>query len=767
MRALENERVRRIAAASQSSAKRKLTDLEAAAQAAKATPVSMLDKVKKLRTSSPPQRTTSEPKPTATRRAVSHGTGPSYRASGAKATLSASMLQRHDQQEHQRYLQQDLHAAVIQEKDHVAAARTSDAHERYLEYATAQQEQAPRTPPPSNRRASTANAHTLFSRYADPSVQKTPESTNSSPFKFPGYRSSDEDSPVHTPVRTSGVMTTPTGQQPPRGEDGLIDLQQVDTVSNLETVEGEDILSVMMAFSTPRVGRHFPSEESRTASEEREVQFLRRRRLAAARRSIDMKMPVVTHQILKTSWEFDNVLEPVSSPSMRGRVRRREVVSEEARQARDDAEDAKAAAAAAATENDPLIDEEDEDDDDETTETKVARFARVSRWNVRRFLLWALVGAGILCLLDVAIPLVLSLLEPPPPYCDNNASALNDAGSKAVSIIDKSEYTALQPYREDCRACPLFGVCAKGILVTCLPPLEGRNGACVESQEVQEALEHVAKSIEQFVVEKARAQVCGASPLLPPPRGFRWNLDDVATDRVFILLSELRDVVLNSPFAETLMNISTVAESSHAAAGYVFNRSLDLAMSSFQKIAQGGFIKMTSVFGGSSSDASSDMLIQFSASVAPFACRAKNQLTSDAPIIAVIVIAIASSGLGYWRWRKHKATRAIVDRLVKEARYFLLGRSHRSEPFYPANHLCDNLLDTLEVSPVDRKGLREKVWPIVANIICEDSRVRSYIAPIHGKQMVVWEWISSTSPIKKVENKPRLRPRKPRSRYSL
>ncbi|KAJ0395263.1 hypothetical protein ATCC90586_003970 [Pythium insidiosum] len=100
----------------------------------------------------------------------------------------------------------------------------------------------------------------------------------------------------------------------------------------------------------------------------------------------------------------------------------------------------------------------------------------------------------------------------------------------------------------------------------------------------------------------------------------------------------------------------------------------------------------------------------------------------------------------------------------------MLDLAHRTERFYPANHLRDNLFDTLPgVSPRDRTWLRDHVWPKVAALVAQDSRVCSRIATVHGNHMVVWEWISSHSPQKSVPQGllEKKRKRNQRKRYSI
>jgi hypothetical protein len=189
MKAIESERAHRLAtkpttlrlsggsSLSQSSVKRKLTELEAAAQAAQLqTPAAnaplsrMSEPAKKVRTASPPRRPSTATKSASTsasanRRGLSYGgahtAAPPTSSPSVRHSLSAASLKRHG----------DHHTRGEFTRDHVSAANAPDAQDRYLAYehqqvsplAPARADHA--TPPRSSHRASTAEAHSLFSRH--------------------------------------------------------------------------------------------------------------------------------------------------------------------------------------------------------------------------------------------------------------------------------------------------------------------------------------------------------------------------------------------------------------------------------------------------------------------------------------------------------------------------------------------------------------------------------------------------------------------------
>ncbi|TMW64629.1 hypothetical protein Poli38472_011509 [Pythium oligandrum] len=729
---LDQERVQRLASkqgarvstgnvSTTSSAKRKL--LEPDVNQTPSQPNEGKTKHKKSRMSSPtrkPQQSMSAHR----QRPASHG-GNYTSVTHRTTVLSASALKRHEEREQDRYTSSPRsikQEAVMMEQ-------------RYLAYES---HTSVSTPTREHHSPVRESGFELFARHADPTVIKTPpKSPSSSPFRFTDDESSvASESPLpllRTPIKT-----------PPRAEDGMVDLGSVSKVSHLETVEGDDILSAMLGHTTPRVGRHFPSEHSRTTSEEREIQFLRRRRLAGNR-------PVVMRDVAKGSWEFEEALAPIPAGEKAAAERVRP--SEDAQRARNDAEDAKAAAA----ENDALL-EEDENDDDEPTERKIARFNEANHVGMTVFFLWVGGSIGLFCTLIVFFPWILTFFAPALPYCDGNGMALETGNPYALAVFDTSNLTALEQYsleryREDCRSCPLNGVCQNGALVRCISPFELRRGVCVEAENVQLAVDHIAKSVEAFVRSKATQQVCGP-PLLPLLRDNNWSLNLEAlpsATQVVIILAELKEFMLSefqvllekSSYSEVLANVSREE---------VLRRSLDLAFAGFEKIAR--------VVGS----VDEEMFIHIAASIAPWSCRARNQLLENVHLLGVGVFLAALCGLVYRKWLLYKSERALVARLVNEVRYFLIGRSQRTEPFYPANHLRDNLFDTLpNVSLKDRKWLRDAVWPKVSSIVAEDSRVRCRIAPIHGNQMVVWEWISSLPP-RNVAAKMR---RSHRKRYSI
>ncbi|GLD96881.1 hypothetical protein PINS_up005564 [Pythium insidiosum] len=222
-----------------------------------------------------------------------------------------------------------------------------------------------------------------------------------------------------------------------------------------------------------------------------------------------------------------------------------------------------------------------------------------------------------------------------------------------------------------------------------------------------------------------------------------------AQAHVVVLLSELQHIVATSPFVDALKDLDR---------DVVFNRSMNLAFASLEKL--------TTVVGV----VEDEVRLHVKSHLVPWSCRARNQLKHHWQLIGQALVLAVLLGLMYRKWVLYKSERALIDRLVKEVRWFLLGRTQRTERFYPANHLRDNLFDTLPgVSPRNRTWLRDHVWPKVAALVTQDSRVSSRIATVHGNHMVVWEWISSHSPQKSVSQDllDKKRKRNQRKRYSI
>lgn len=495
-------------------------------------------------------------------------------------------------------------------------------------------------------------------------------------------------------------------------DEDVIDLEHVENVSSLETVEGSEILQALMNTGTPRSGRKFPSERALSTSDEADRAFLERRQLALRK-----KYTAVPAEDDNGNWEYKKSGETIvierkkvstalvvaertrigarsGEEEMQGEVAEPDHV--EAPEEDDDDDDADDPLSA---KEDPVkIEELSDDSDKESTASKIARISQAKGWGWKHYVLWLVTGSLSLCALAVAFPSLELLFQPVLPFCDT------EDNKSVVNIYDFDRSKALQPYTggassaASCRACPVFGNCTNGQLHSCLPPYELHNSACVENPEVRQDLQRLAGMIHRYVVKKATEDIGNAS-LWESFFGYR-DCDDFANP-VKILLSDIQELL-----AETISyGRSSLSKLPRE---YVFNRALDLALRDLKDI----FV-------------SENNQIFVSKSVAPWTYQAKHQLYSHAPLITAAICLGALLFAVYQKLATRRIERGLVDRLVKEVRFALLQRTSRSDRAYPADYLRDDLFDVLPgVSPQDRKWLRDSVWPRVMAIVEEDSRVR-------------------------------------------
>lgn len=516
----------------------------------------------------------------------------------------------------------------------------------------------------------------------------------------------DEDSEerVHgklLPKRSPRLVTSVEDEE-------VVDLEHVENVSKLETVEGSEILQALMNAATPRAGRKFPVEKAQTASDERDRAFLRRRHLALR------KYAAVPDAHAKDKWQYTEsstgtiVIERKKEEFGGGDAtfaaeRKSDVESGFAvvEDAPEHAVDSAAPPTTAAGNLEKLGEVED-DGDKESTESKIARLSQAKDVSWKHYVLWILAGSFMLCTVVIAFPSVKALFHPAIPFCDSN----REDSYSVVSLQDFDFTKALQPYTGtatgSCRACPLFGNCSSGGLQSCLPPYELSNGVCVESTEVRQDLHHLASLIQQFIIKKAIEDI-GNTTLWGSLFGEHAASHDFAAP-VKVFLSEIQDLL-----AGTIAYGKAVTSLPRR---YVLNRALDLALRDLKDIFVG----------------ESDQIL-VGRSILPWSYQAKHQLYSNARLISLVVMFTALLGFAYRYFMVHRTERGLIDRLVKEVRFALLKRTSQPDKSYPADHLRDDLFDILpNISPRDRKWLRESVWPRVAALVEEDSRVRSRTA---------------------------------------
>lgn len=493
-------------------------------------------------------------------------------------------------------------------------------------------------------------------------------------------------------------------------DEDVVDLEHVEDVSNLETVEGSAILQAMMSTGTPRAGRKFlSSDRARPVTDESERAFLQRRHLA-----LRAKYMATSDEETDANWEYKEsggtiVIGRKKESSGTAASRKLDVDLKTVETEEDEAGLVEVEATQIEAELSSVeppsavdvvkVDEVSEDGDKETTASKIARISVAKGWSWKVYLLWLAAGSAVLCSLVIALPSVKVLLTPSLPFCDSVDT------SAAVSLYNFDYKKALQPYTgaaasASCRACPLFGNCTDGELRSCLPPYELYNSACVENPDVRQDLQQLASLIHQFVVRKA-AEGMGNMSLWESLVGDRDYTQDFAAP-VKILLSEIQELLAGT--------ISYGKSLSRLPRQYVFNRALDLALRDLKDI----FVSENSnqIFVGTS--------------VAPWWLQAKHQLYSNARLIVFVVALGALLALSYWKFKVSRIERELINRLVKEVRFALLQRTAKANKWYPADYLRDDLFDLLpKIAPQDRKWLRDSVWPRVMAIVAEDSRVRS------------------------------------------
>ncbi|KAE9322706.1 hypothetical protein PF008_g17532 [Phytophthora fragariae] len=549
-------------------------------------------------------------------------------------------------------------------------------------------------PQPTQRRSKPKATEKLplFSRYADPSV------TSPKP---------------QTATRT--LLETPPSRRHRHREEAPAAAEAAGEAVDLEMVEGEDIVQTLLRVSTPRVTRKFPSEEALTDSERRERELLRRRRIKIRSEFSAMKQQQPRDE------EGGDFTTPLQSPEVErtlfqsaegGQEVVRELLVEHGEEAR------------------AKLEEEEAETDEETTESKIHRLSQVVHMNWRQFFLWLVAGALLLCAMVVAAPFVEKLLVPPLPYCDSEWVDANDGSFVLADAADKFDRSkALQPFISSdavaapivCQPCPVYGNCLNGSVLSCVPPYVLQYGLCKEDPEVQESLDQLALRIQKFVVEKAAARACDSVSLWNHlTGGGRTEPTNDLTAPIEVPLSDVQGFVTRTiSFGKA---VSTLPRE------YVFNRALDMALRNLKDIFVTEDQKQLVVGGGA----------------VPWPCRAKHQLYSHIKLIAVAVALGTALVFGYRQFLLYRTERELVDRFVKEVRFFFLDRTRRTDRFYPADHLRDDLFEKQSLQ--DRAWLCKSVWPKVAAVVKDDSRITTRLMRVRGEDLVVWEWVTSASP---------------------
>ncbi|KAK1941509.1 hypothetical protein P3T76_007375 [Phytophthora citrophthora] len=583
--------------------------------------------------------------------------------------------------------------------------------------------------PIKERKLKAVEQLTLFSRYSDPSVQ-SPLSRRIETSRVTDYNSTGAtllETPPSQRHREKPAPLTIHG-----GVEGAVDLMTTD-VSRLETVEGDGILETLMRSTTPRVQRRFPSENALTDSEQRDREVLRRRRVKLRSQYSAMKEEHPKEVEIDADFKV---------PEVERALFQEEAAVLSSKKTQVDEKD----------EERVQLEEEAAETDEETTESKINRLGKIMHLNWRQFFFWLVAGALLLCGIVVATPFVRKLMEPPLPYCDSDWIEAKDGSfvlADPANHFDRSKAlqpfistsTAVQTSGAACQPCPVYGNCLNGSVISCAPPYVLQYGLCKENPEVQESLDHLAISIQQFVVQKAAKSVCADISLWNYVNADETEPGNGRTASVEVLLSDVQAFVMKT--------ISFGKAAASLPREYVFSRAMDMALRDLKDI----FV----------TEDQTQLVVD--ASVVPWSCRAKHQLYSYMKLIALAVALGTALVFGYRQFLLYRTERELVDRFMKEVRFFLLDRTRKSTRFYPADHLRDDLFEKQSVQ--DRAWLCKSVWPKVAAAVKEDSRITSRLIKyvlqygsllgeqwlltflfgrVRGEDLVVWEWASSSSP---------------------
>lgn len=541
---------------------------------------------------------------------------------------------------------------------------------------------------------------TLFSRYADPSVQSPKSKTNknkqSDQLRTPSFQSHRGQ-----PVESLAVKE-------------VVDLVTVSEIAKLEIVEGDEILTTMLKVSTPRIRRRFLSEEALSNSEQRDREVLRLRRLKLRAQYSSMK-----EQQKKVDENLENV--PVKIDRKLNKCRAKEKGGGEVQ-----------------IDERAQIEEEEAETDEETTESKINRLSKVMHMDWRQFMQRIVASATILCVVVSTAPFVKKVLEAPLPYCDSDWIEAIDGSFVLADPADEFDRSkALQPFIEanamtaqtlgpTCQPCPVFGNCLNGSVISCAPPYLLRSGLCMEDPEAQRNLNRVARNIQKFVTETVTKSVC--NNLLPwsfydALTGVESNPDQEHTASISVLLSDVQAFVTGTVSFSKAMSVLPRE--------YVYNRALDLALRDLKDVYV--------------TEDQTQLVV--GDSVVPWFCRAKRQLHLHLKLIALAVALGTLLVFAYRKFLFYRAERQLVDRFVKEVRFFLLDRTRRPDRFYPSEQLRDDLFE--EQSGQDRAWLNKSVWPKVVAVINDDFRINKRLMRVQNDDLIVWEWAFSSSPARR------------------
>lgn len=507
--------------------------------------------------------------------------------------------------------------------------------------------------------------------------------------------------------------------------------RQEDRMTGAETVEGKEILSTLLATSTPRFGRKFLSESRKAGKDDERIEARVLTYSSSDSESADCEnynsnrlVPprsnnshVSTTQYNEHPGYHKNELDPdrkfsdtrsewdESTGKINDRLRFRGIPKDA------DREDSK----------------HDEPTPDGTDITeKPLNWQELQGLTWTHLVAWFIVAFLCACAAAVLYPVINAYWTPALPYCASKESdyayLLADDSEKGIGSNPPRSW-AVQLYQGDatCRRCPLYGICENGHLRTCVLPFELKHGTCSKSDVIEHEFEQVAASIRHLLVRQVSIDTCNISLT-----DFMWDIENArskaAENATSVSLhsieryikkqvKELASEGLAHERDAPLVSLTSLPPK------YVVRRALDLAISKLDGVTV----------------QPNENVVFIPQTLAPLICRGKLYLFASLKLIITTIIFLLIVALLRQRWVLKQTNRALVERLWKEVRACLMARATEAEtknkyvklvePYCPVSHIRDILFDSELLTQNKKRWLQNVIWPKVVHLVEADSHI--------------------------------------------
>nr|CCA19627.1 conserved hypothetical protein [Albugo laibachii Nc14]CCA22877.1 conserved hypothetical protein [Albugo laibachii Nc14] len=498
-----------------------------------------------------------------------------------------------------------------------------------------------------------------------------------------------------------------------------------------ETVEGKEILSTLLATSTPRFGRKFQSERRRAENngngiEARILTYSSSDSDSAERENYSFSRPLPS----RSDYRHLSTPQYVEHPGYDTNETGLDRGSTDTRNNWD--ESTVKSSHRLRFRNIPEKVDPEDSDNDKAIHGGTENSQEPLHWQELQGLTWIhLVTWFIFAFLCACAAAVLySVMDtywvPALPYCSSKESdyayLLADDSDKSTSSDSLSSW-ALQLYQEDatCRRCPLYGVCENGHLRACVLPFELKNGACTKSDVIEHEFQLVAGSIRHLLIRQVSIDTCNISLT-----DFLWDIDNArrkaAENATSVSLHSIERYIrkrvkeLSSEVFAHRNDASPVSLTS-LPSKYVVRRALDLAISELNGVTV----------------QSNENVVIIPKTLAPLVCRGKLHVFACLKLIVTTIIFLLILALIRQRWALNQSNRALVERLWKEVRACLMARAAEAdtknkyvklvEPYCPVNHIRDILYDSELLTQGKKRWLQNVIWPRVVHLVEADSHI--------------------------------------------